>query len=929
MSFTKIGLLFFLAASIVACASTKEVSTIDDAMSQMPVVETTKLTSIQVEKNEVKTAVELSGSARLDYNVFRLTDPQRVIVDLANCEIDSIESLQELNDGLITVITANQYNNSKNDNEPVTRVMIAFEREAEFVVSEENKTVILDFIHPQDMISANKKEDSPVVAEEVPEPVAEQVEETEETPVVMDVKPEPVCAGDEPVKIVSYDGKTSKASLTSLSISSNGEAIDLNMKVKGKIRNGSYEILRLCNPDRIVVDLYGVKKVIKSRAIAGDGNVVEKVRFGKHASKLRMVLDLNQPVSEVALNTIKNGAVLALGKQTPVVAPVAIVEPVVEEVKEAPVAEPVKEVAVAENKEEKATVNTSAKVVGLDFSHGPTSSTISLALQGSSDYKLIKNGEDQVVLELPNTTLTPALEQSLDTSEFDGPVTLISSYVADSEKKLVKVVAQTRYDSNSNVILEGNTLKWQFDRKGAQVALANNKGHIKLQSDGQTVIEYDPGETASMQTDLTGLKNSGVAQSNSQRISLELKNTDILDVLRLIADVSKLNIIASDDVVGTVTVRLLNVPWQQALDIILRSKGLGKERKGNIIRVAPLDVLQTEQEYRLSQARARQELEPLHVRLMPISYSLAENLVEKVSDLLSARGTVNYDERTNVVIVKDIDEVLAKAESLVSKLDLQTPQVMIESKIVEADITQSVSYGIQWGGHFSMSGQTGNSTGVAFPNSVELSGAQGADNNYLVNLPVAQAAGGIGLVLGNATDTAQLMFRISAMEIAGDIRILSAPKVSTLDNKEATIMQGLEVPVVSVSVYGIPVTKMVKANMELKVTPHITADGSIIMKLDVQKKEPDFSRTDIYGNPAIITKAAQTEVLVRTGETTVIGGIYTKKTVDSKLGIPYLSKIPVLGYLFKSKNHSVSRTELLIFVTPRIINRSQSSLATD
>jgi len=922
MSFTKIGLLFLLAASIVACASTKEGNTIDDALSQMPVVQVNTLNDLQVEQNEVKTAVALTGSSKLDYNVFRLDDPQRVIIDLANCEIDSIESLQEVNNGLITVITANQYKNKKDDNRPVTRVMISFERDAEFVVSEDNNKVILDFIHNQEMLAATAKTVEPALVKPVVEmtPVAE-------APVVETIAaaPAPVeCIDGEPIQVVSYEGKISKARLTSINVKESDNGIDLKLGTRGKIVAGSYEVLRLCNPDRIVVDLYGVKKSIKAKSLSGDGEYVEKVRFGKHASKLRMVLDLNKVAANINLNTSKRGLVLALADQAAAPVILAKEEPKVEAVVETTPEPVVNKLA----KTEPVANSNTAKVIGLDFNHGPTSSTIAIALEGSSNYRLVKNGEDQVILELPNSTLTQALEQSLDTSEFDGPVTLISSYVADSDKKLVKIVAQTRYDAGNKVVMDGNTLKWQFDRKGATVALGSTKGHITLDSDGQTVIEYDPGETASIQQNAYGYTNASVAQKSSQRISLELKNTDILDVLRLIADVSKLNIIASDDVIGTVTVRLLNVPWQQALDIILRSKGLGKERKGNIIRVAPLDVLQTEQDFRLNQAKARMELEPLHVRLIPISYSIAENLVEKVSDLLSARGTVNFDQRTNVVIVKDIDEVLAKAESLVSKLDLQTPQVMIESKIVEADITNDNQYGIQWGGSYSMSQATGNATGVQFPSSFGITGAQGT-GNYLVNVPVAGAAGGLGLLFGNATNTAQLMMRLTALEISGNIHILSAPKISTLDNKSAVIMQGLEIPIVSVSVYGLPVTKMIKADMELKVTPHITADGSIIMNLDISKNEPDFSRTDIYGNPAIIKKAAKTEVLVRTGETTVIGGIYTKKTVDSSVGIPYLSRIPVLGYLFKSKGSTVSRTELLIFVTPRIINRSQSSLAVD
>jgi type IV pilus assembly protein PilQ len=423
----------------------------------------------------------------------------------------------------------------------------------------------------------------------------------------------------------------------------------------------------------------------------------------------------------------------------------------------------------------------------------------------------------------------------------------------------------------------------------------------------------------------------GQKQYTGQRITLDFHDIDIRNLLRLLADVSKKNIVVADDVTGKITVALRNVPWDQALDIVLQAKGLGKQEVGNVIRIAKFEVIAKEEAAKLEAQKSRQVLLPLKVRIIPVNFSTAADLSRQVKDVLTDRGTVTIDERTNVLIVKDTQEALARAEGLVRNLDTETPGVLIESRIVEAATNFAQSLGVQWGGNFGFSPATGNGLPVSFPNVMTGAGAAGqspnqgnqSTPNYAVNLPAAigqGAGGGIGLVFGSANGAFNLNLRLTALERKGLLKTISAPKVATLDNKEATISQGTSIPFSQVSASGVNTT-FVEALLELKVTPHVTADGSILMKIKATNNRPDPSLTGANGQPAITKRQAETTVLVKDGDTTVIGGIYTRATASSTQSIPFLGDIPILGFFFKSKTEDDAHTELLIFITPRVLNR--------
>jgi len=417
-----------------------------------------------------------------------------------------------------------------------------------------------------------------------------------------------------------------------------------------------------------------------------------------------------------------------------------------------------------------------------------------------------------------------------------------------------------------------------------------------------------------------------------KRVSFEFKDVDIHNLLRMIAEIAQKNIVVADDVQGKVTIRLKNVPWEQALELVLRSKSLGKETLGNnIIRVAPLKVLEEEARMREERARTMVRQEPLIIQLIPVSYANAEQLRDRVKEMLTERGSVSVDVRTNTLIVREVASNIERTRSLVSNLDTQTPQVLIESRIVEANTNYTKEFGIQWGGHASLSPATGNATGIAFPNTISMGGAAGDTPNagtspspqYAVNLPVAVGAGsggGLGFVFGSAGGAFQLNLRLSALETQGHVKTISAPKVTTMDNTTARISQGISLPFSQVSAAGVN-TSFIEARLSLEVTPHITADGSVLMNIRAENNQPDPSNTGANGQPAIQRKEATTQVMVRDSETTVIGGIYVRRGSSNSAAVPGLSRIPVLGHLFKNHRETETRQELLIFITPRILNK--------
>jgi type IV pilus assembly protein PilQ len=424
-------------------------------------------------------------------------------------------------------------------------------------------------------------------------------------------------------------------------------------------------------------------------------------------------------------------------------------------------------------------------------------------------------------------------------------------------------------------------------------------------------------------------------QGNEQRrytghpVSMQFEGLDLRAVLRLFAEISGLNVVIDPTVQGSVDVALTEVPWDQALDIILRANKLGYVIDGTIVRIAPLTVLADEESQRRRLSDEQALAGELRVLTRTLSYANAKDLTLLLTtSALSKRGTVQVDPRTNTLIITDLPAGLAIASDLLVTLDRPQPQVEIEARIVQTSKNYARALGVQWGFGATSSAALGNTSNLAFPNNGSISGRLGTQGPAGVPTAVNLAAPGapnsaVGVALGSVNGAFNLDVALSALESQGNGRILSTPRVSTLNNVEAEVTQGVQIPLQSISNNTVTVT-FKDAALSLKVTPQITAAATVIMKIVLENSTPDFSHAaGPSAIPPINTQRAITTLLVNDGETTVIGGIYTSNQTNQYGRTPVLSQIPILSWLFKNSNVLDTNIELLIFITPRIIKVQQ------
>jgi len=408
-------------------------------------------------------------------------------------------------------------------------------------------------------------------------------------------------------------------------------------------------------------------------------------------------------------------------------------------------------------------------------------------------------------------------------------------------------------------------------------------------------------------------------------ISMDFQGADLRAVLRTFAEISGLNVVIDPAVNGTVDVALRDVPWDQALDIILRANKLGYIIDGTIVRIAPLSVLADEQSQQRKLTEEQALAGELRVLTKTLSYAKGEELVPLLTkSALSQRGTVQIDPRTNTLIITDLPERLATANDLIGTLDRAQPQVEIEARIVQTNKSYARSLGVQWGFNGQAVPALGNTTNMAFPNSVQAGGGLGTTVGTgatavpgAVNLPVSGATSAVGLALGSVNGSFNLDVALSALESSGNGRILSTPRVTTQNNIAAEMTQGTQIPIQTVANNTVTVT-FKDAALTLKVTPQITAANTVIMNIQLENSAADFSRA-VNGIPPINTQRANTSVLLHDGETTVIGGVYLSQEQFTQDRTPGLGQVPLIRWLFKRDTTNDTNSELLIFITPRIV----------
>jgi type IV pilus assembly protein PilQ len=659
-------------------------------------------------------------------------------------------------------------------------------------------------------------------------------------------------------------------SIEAFDVSQQGGKVVLRITTKDPLR-AAPPSFTVANPARIAFDFAGTVNALgRSSQDIGQGEL-RSVALVQASDKTRVVLNLRRLVAhEVALD----------GRNVVVTLAAAA----------APVGDKVAHFAEGRGESKHA-------IRDIDFRRGQAGEgRVVVDLSDSSTGIDIRQQGQNIIVDFLKTALPDNLRRRLDVVDFATPVQNISTF---QQGENVRMVIEPR---------------GQWD-------------HNAYQSDTQFVVEVKP-----VVPDATPKKGQYVGE----KLSLNFQNVEVRAVLNVLADFTDLNIITSDSVGGNITLRLKDVPWDQAMDIILQTRGLDSRRNGNVIWIAPRDELATREKLALEAAQQINDLEQTRTEAFQMNYQKASDVAKLLSDkaqpILSKRGSAVVDARTNTLFVQDTPSRLEEVRKLLAKIDVPVRQVMIEARIVEASDTFSKNLGVRMGlfeggpSNRGVGGIHGPNIGGELVNTGQAMGiVQGTPvfNGPGVNSDFRAAGlnsfnpGQISFILFNSALTRFLSLELSALEADGKGKIISSPRVLTADQVEAVIEQGTEIPYQQATSSGATSVSFRKANLALKVKPQITPDGNIIMTLDVNKDAPGATTP---AGVQISTKHVKTEVLVENGGTVVIGGIFEQTERTDVTRVPFFGELPGVGWLFRNNSTTSQKTELLVFVTPRIVN---------
>ena len=659
--------------------------------------------------------------------------------------------------------------------------------------------------------------------------------------------------------------------------------VTIKVKLKEPLANPPASF-SLANPPRIAFDFPNTVNALGKSSQDVNESEVKSIRIGESGGRTRVVLNLNRSLKYNAALEGQN-VVITLSSATAAASSSVSAEPT-----HFADAKPTAQPHSVRNIDFKRGRNGEGQII-IDLSDVGTG--IDLKQQGKT-----------VIVELLQTELPLALERRFDVNDFGTPVEFME---ATAQGNSTRVVIQARG-------------RWE---------------QSAYQTDNRFIVEVKP---------LTEQQAAAKPKAGytGEKLSLNFQNVEVRAVLQVIADFTGLNIITSDTVSGNLTLRLKDVPWDQALDIILQAKGLDARKTGNVVWIAPRDEIATKEKLALEAQQQISDLEPIRTESFQLNYQKAEAMQKLISDasqkVLSKRGSAVVDARTNTLFVQDTPTKLDEIRALIKQIDIAIRQVLIESRIVEATDTFNKNLGARLGMiHVGPdAGYGGSKVRVSPGGSAKSLGVQTGQaedysesffpDSFSVNLPAGgiggAAAGQFGFSLFNRAATRFLNLEISALQSDGKGKVISNPRVITADNVEAIIEQGTEIPYQQASSSGATSISFRKATLSLKVTPQITPDDNVIMKLEVHKDSVGQNTT---AGPSIDTKQVSTQVLVENGGTVSIGGIFTQDENRTVTKVPLLGDIPIVGLLFKQESNTNERRELLIFVTPRILRESLSS----
>ena len=634
------------------------------------------------------------------------------------------------------------------------------------------------------------------------------------------------------------------------------------------------------SPARIALDIPGASNGLGRSTVEINQGNVRSVNVVQAGERTRLVVNLKAPTAYraqlVGKSLIVSLEAISVGAPAPSTAPVF---------------------AESRNRD-------TQPLRDLDFRRGPDSSgRVVVDLPNNQVGVDIRQQGQTLVVEFLKSTLPEGLRRRLDVTDFGTPVQTVTTF-------------QT-----------GDRVRVVIEPKGAWE-------HSAYQSDNQFVVEV-------RQQKIDPNKLSQGPGYSGEKLSLNFQNIEVRSLLQVIADFTNFNIVTSDSVTGAVTLRLKDVPWDQALDIIMQAKGLGMRKSGNVLWIAPKDEIASKEKLELEARAAIQNLEPLRTQSFQLNYTKAAEIAAQLTTgvgaarILSIRGSVIAEPRTNQLFVTDVPGRLESVQQLITKLDIAVRQVLIEARIVEAQDTFGKSLGVRLGGS-DLRGVRGGDPGyaVAGSNRIALGGTYNAlssttgesantlntVNTQFVNLPAVGQGGfspsTFAISLFSAAANRFLNLELSALEADGKGKLVSSPRIVTADQTKASIEQGTEFPYQIATSSGATAIAFRRATLRLEVTPQITPEGNIILDLDISKDSQGITTAQ---GIAIDTKHIKTQVLVENGGTVVIGGIYTLDETESDTRVPVLGDLPAIGNLFKSRTRSSRKTEMLVFITPKMI----------
>ena len=701
-----------------------------------------------------------------------------------------------------------------------------------------------------------------------------------------------------------------------LKVSQEDDLVRITLIGDGDI--SKYRCFQLINPQRLSIDLPGISNKLPKRLFEINKKELKQIRVGEYSDKVRIVFDFSGAKSpSFKLEEGKNSLIVIFdGFST-------------------------------EKKELKEEAKKVLRIDGIELKEIEDKFRIMVAASGQLKYDIFQPSENQVVLKFEETELLKDFNSNLDIAKFNSAIESIEAKQTEvNSSKYAEISIKLKEAVSYLVSQEGNLTYLDFDLPKTKPPA---KSESVVKASGTTIAKVAPSDTPEKAEEVktkpslkkkAGKKPVAVPGTRKKtprkkmvfnaenmtniyrgrKVSLDFHKADIHNVFRVISEICGKNLVIGGGVKGKITIKLVDVPWDQALDIILESKKLGKMEIGNVIRIASREDIEDEIKRKkdkiIAARKERAILALLVTEIVPVNYAEAGELTGQIEKLLTPdRGSISTDERTNSLIIRDVATNIAKIKNFLKQLDTPTPQVLIEARIVQFNPSYTKDIGIRWDANYDTESSVDRK--VVVDSEGNVTQVRSKDYQYGVSSGAGGlASGAIGqMAFGFISNSIDLDIELNALERDGKVKIISRPRIMTLDNKTAKVEQGVDIPYLKLSEQGVTSTEFKKATLSLEVTPHITPDGSVIMEIIVKKDQPGIETSQGLG---IDTKLAETEVLVKSGASVVIGGIIEENETETVERVPYFSKIPGLGIFFQKKKKETVKTDLTIFIMPRI-----------